>query len=72
MIRNSLRTYAEQLASSKCMKKKYKNTFFAYLYSGGRSVCFFAIKYTVNHFNLVSEAILGIINTVSATHSDSL
>ena len=39
---------------------------FAYLYFGGHNVCFFvAIKYTVNHFNLVSEAIC-IINTVSA------
>ena len=55
-MRKCLRTYAEQLASSKC-KKKYKNKFFAYLYSGGRSVCFCAIKYTVNRFNLVSEAI---------------
>ena len=47
------------------MKKKYKKMFFAYIYSRGRSVRFFAIKYTVNHVNLVSEAI-GIINTVSA------
>ena len=67
-MKNSLTTYAEQLASSKC-KKKYKKKFFAYLYSGGRSVWFFATKYTVNHFSLVSEAI-SIINAVSATHSD--
>ena len=45
--------YAEQLASSKCMEKKYKKTYFAYLYSGSHSVWVFAIKYTVNHFNLV-------------------
>ena len=51
------------------MKMEYLRTIFAYLYSGGRSFWFFAIKYTLNHFNLVSGAI-GIINTVSATYSD--
>ena len=40
-MRKNLRTYAEQLVSSNCMKKKYNNTFFAFLYSGGRSVWFF-------------------------------
>ena len=61
--------YAKEMASSKCMKMEYLRTIFAYLYSGGRSFWFFAIKYTLNHFNLVSGAI-GIINTVSATYSD--
>ena len=39
--------YAKEMASSKCMKMEYLRTIFAYLYSGGRSFWFFAIKYTV-------------------------
>ena len=70
-MKKSLRTYAEQLVSSNCMKKEYKTKLFAYLYSVGHGFWFFAIKYTLNHFNLVSGVIY-IINTVSATHSDSL